>query len=170
MTMQRFWKCECGESHRSNEEKCPDCEQLKEAGEEITDDIEERQAVLADFLDVDFSDVDDGYDNNFGACGHDYKVLTDDEADEEVKKSILSRLYSFRPQFIASELRKFELEEMIAMYIRAKGEDANDAIRALIDDEDAFCQAAVSADGRGHFLASYDGDEWEHEGYYIYKS
>ena len=41
-------------------------------------------------------------------------------------------------------------------------EDANDAILALIRStcgEASIVDAAVSADGRGHFLASYDSDE-----------
>ena len=58
MTMQKFWMCECGESHRSDVEAC---EQVKDDGEEITDDTDERKAVLADYLDVKFSD---GYEDN----------------------------------------------------------------------------------------------------------
>jgi len=31
----------------------------------------------------------------------------------------------------------------------------------MIDDEDSFVEAAISADGRGHFLAGYDFNENE---------
>ena len=31
----------------------------------------------------------------------------------------------------------------------------------LIDDIDEFCKDAISADGRGHFLNGYDGNEYE---------
>jgi hypothetical protein len=34
---------------------------------------------------------------------------------------------------------------------------------------DSFVESAISADGRGRFLASYDGAESEENGYYIYR-
>ena len=43
-------------------------------------------------------------------------------------------------------------------------EDANDALTALIEagsGMEDFIDAAINADGRGHFLASYDGEEIE---------
>lgn len=38
----------------------------------------------------------------------------------------------------------------------------------LIDLDELACYC-VDTDGVGHFIASYDGDEIEHEGYYIYR-
>jgi hypothetical protein len=40
-------------------------------------------------------------------------------------------------------------------------EGANELVRALIEDMDAFIEDAIGADGRGHFLSSYDGNEEE---------
>jgi hypothetical protein len=34
---------------------------------------------------------------------------------------------------------------------------------------EGFVEEAVSADGRGHFLSSYDGEENEQDGFYIYR-
>ena len=55
-----------------------------------------------------------------------------------------------------------------------KCEGANDAILALIKKTDGgldgFVEDAISADGRGHFLSSYDGDENEENGFYIYRT
>jgi len=34
-------------------------------------------------------------------------------------------------------------------------------MEAIIEDMDSFVQDAISADGRGNFLSSYDGDEQE---------
>lgn len=39
----------------------------------------------------------------------------------------------------------------------------------LIDIEE-LAKYCVDIDGIGHFIASYDGDETEHEGYYIYRT
>jgi len=55
-------------------------------------------------------------------------------------------------------------------------ESNNDTIYNLIeklDDIDSFVSAAISADGRGHFMSSYDGNENEETvngiTYYIYR-
>jgi hypothetical protein len=55
-----------------------------------------------------------------------------------------------------------------------KCEGANDAILALIEKTDGgldgFVEEAISADGRGHFLSSYDGNENHESGFYIYRT
>jgi hypothetical protein len=33
-----------------------------------------------------------------------------------------------------------------------------------------FADEAISADGRGHFLSGYDGNENEQDGFYIYRT
>lgn len=53
-------------------------------------------------------------------------------------------------------------------------ENANDTFYNLIDDFDSFVDDAVRADGRGHFLSGYDGEEGEEQvngtWYYIYRT
>ncbi len=55
-----------------------------------------------------------------------------------------------------------------------KAEGANDTFLNMLDDERGFVDAAVSADGRGHFLNGYDGSEEEEDvngsTYYIYRT
>lgn len=55
-----------------------------------------------------------------------------------------------------------------------KAESSNDTIQNLIGDFDAFVDDAISADGRGHFISFYDGEENEEEvngtDYYIYRT
>ena len=57
-------------------------------------------------------------------------------------------------------------------YLREYGWDNPNSIERYID-RDAFIQGALDADGRGHGLSSYDGDEYEvslgDEWYYIYR-
>jgi hypothetical protein len=43
-------------------------------------------------------------------------------------------------------------------------------IRENLIDIEELSKYCVDVDGVGHFIASYDGDETEHEGYYIYRT
>jgi hypothetical protein len=112
------------------------------------------------------------------AEGNSYLVLTDTEADEKTTEYIENTAWAFNADFIISEcgldlsgvdsLRKMQEET---------NENANDFILSLIKKTcglDEFVESAISADGRGHFLASYDGDENEQkEGdtyFYIYRT
>ena len=52
-------------------------------------------------------------------------------------------------------------------------DDANEPLTAMIKDFDHFVDDALRSDGRGHFLAGYDGEENEitfnGTTYYIYR-
>lgn len=53
-----------------------------------------------------------------------------------------------------------------------KAEGANDIFFQIIDGQgrfDEFVDEAISADGRGHFISSYDGEENEQDDYFIYR-
>lgn len=50
-----------------------------------------------------------------------------------------------------------------------RAESGNDELYRAIDDIDAFVEDAITADGRGHFLSSYDGEEYEEGKYFIYR-
>jgi hypothetical protein len=50
-------------------------------------------------------------------------------------------------------------------------EDFNDIVkRHNLIDEDELAAYVVDVDGCGHVLSSYDGEEYENEGYYIYRT
>lgn len=72
-----------------------------------------------------------------------YLVLTDDEADEQ-----------------ARDQNKGILDEIT---------DIPDNLREYFDLE-RFLDDCISQDGRGHTLASYDGEENEHDDLYIYRT
>jgi hypothetical protein len=98
---------------------------------------------------------DDGEKDN-------YMVLTDDEANEKTAEYIKDSLWAFNASFIIENSKlPYEAKEMIESFQREKCESANDTIEALIEDMDEFIEAAISADGRGHFINSYDGNEDE---------
>ena len=102
--------------------------------------------------------------------GEEYLVLTDDEADEWATSEIEDMLWAFNPDFLASYtgLHKAVFEALAGGY-----ENSNEAIMALINNAgsmDEFVQDAIDADGRGHFVANYDGEEIELENdYYAYR-
>jgi hypothetical protein len=101
----------------------------------------------------------------------DYSVLTDDEANKAVKGYIEDSLCFFRPNFISSHSNT---EEEVIEKLQELYENSNKAIKSLIKDFDYFVDDAILADGRGHFLSSYDGEEHEvkinNNEYYIYRT
>ena len=94
-----------------------------------------------------------------------YMVLTDEEADERAKDYIEETVWAFNADFICRVCGlPYEAEEMIRSFQRESCEGANDTILALIENADGldfFVEEAISADGRGHFLSHYDGEENE---------
>lgn len=119
--------------------------------------------VLAKELDIDFDDAQTLIDNS------DYLVLTDDEADEKAAEYIEDLLWAFNPSFLAYETG-IDQEVFEAIQSNGKCEGNNDAIGSCISDIEEFIESAIRADGRGHFISSYDGEEIEtDDDYYIYR-
>ena len=104
----------------------------------------------------------------------DYLVLSDKEADKYAAERIKESVWAFRPEFVASH-SKLSYESTLSIFraLADKCEGANDDILSLIKNMKKFVQAAISADGRGHFLSGYDGQEHEvrvgAKTYYIYR-
>lgn len=136
----------------------------------------------SDFANVDFSNFPEycaenclPVEEDHTDIDDDYLVLTDEEADEAAKEYIKESVWAFNAGFIINHSKlPYEAIEMVEGFQSAKCEDANDTILALIDDFDEFVSDAISADGRGHFLSTYDGEENEEtvdgETYFIYRN
>lgn len=115
-----------------------------------------------------------GYDSYTFLIGErEYMVLNEHERKEKVKEYIQETLWAFLPSFLAGETG---LPEEVFRALSEKCESGNDAILALVEKTcglDAFVKAAVEADGYGHFLAFYDGEEGEvtveGKDYFIYR-
>jgi hypothetical protein len=111
--------------------------------------------------------TDDSQDIN-----EDWLVCTDDEADELVRNSIEELAGYFNAQFLM-EQTGIDTEVFDALM---KGASASERVMQIIEATcgyDSFVEAAISADGRGHFLASYDGEEREFNNgrmtFYLYR-
>ena len=71
---------------------------------------------------------------------------------------------------ICSKCGVIKLEEEDIDRLRGDScESCNEALLKLIDDFDDFVEQAISADGRAHFLNSYDGEEIEEGEYFLYR-
>lgn len=96
------------------------------------------------------------------ACnGREYAIGSEDKANKAVREYIQSSVWAFKPEYLASHSVWEDIdggEELIKL-IQEKCEDGNDALIRLIQDFDGFFEEAVGLDGRGHFLATYDGYE-----------
>lgn len=125
------------------------------------------ETALAKYLEIDVEEAKELIESE------DYLVLTDSEADEKVREYIEDTLWAFSADFIIGEcgldlsgvnsLRKMQKEAC---------EGAQGFIKSLIEKTcglDSFIESAISADGRGHFIAQYDGEEGEQGEYYIYR-
>ena len=107
--------------------------------------------------------------------GFEYLVLTEDEADEVAAAYIADSLWAFNAEFILDTCRLNNAPET-ARCLRNMLEDAcegaNEFVLALVEGTcglDRFVQAAIDADGRGHFISQYDGEENDCDGLYIYR-
>ena len=130
---------------------------------------------LAQYLDCEIDEIHEQNECTYTFHSEEYIVYTDDEADSACREYIQQSLWSFRPEFIAhytkaSEFNCYDgLVESIRCVQEKMCESCNGMIAAMIDDIDDFISDAISADGRGHFLSSYDGHENEEGDYYIYR-
>ena len=135
---------------------------------------------LADFLEVGLEEITEGvcYDNSLACNGAEYMVLTEEQADARAREEILNSLWAFNADFIIEHCRNCddmdydEFNSAVESLRHAQEnccENASGLVRALIADIDEFVEDAINADGRGHFIAGYDGVENEQDGYYIYR-
>ena len=113
--------------------------------------------------------LEDGESFHYG--DQEYLVLTDEEADEKTEEYIKESVWAFNSSFLSSHSN---IDEEVFKLLSEKCEDSNDAVLSMIKDFDHFVSDAISSDGRGHFLSSYDHSESDEEingtTYYIYRT
>ena len=139
---------------------------------------DERKDALVALLGIDADDVTEmawGDGENFDAGGlGEYRVLTDEEADEAVEEYTRETLWAFNPEFLSAYIADGQLSGRdVAGIIGDRCEDANPALLALVGKRlPDLVGDAVAADGRGIFLAGYDFEENESEDgtFYVYRT
>lgn len=100
----------------------------------------------------------------YDAGAAEFLVLTDDEADTLAAADIKKSLWAFNADFLAGYMPEGIDAEEINAIRGERCEGANSAMLALVGDRlEEVTEEAIAADGRGHFLSGYDGDEIEQE-------
>jgi hypothetical protein len=138
------------------------------------DQIERDAAALAIALDQGFLKEDEadeismGYDyRRYDAGPAELLVLTDEEADRLVIEDVRESLWAFNADFLSAYMPDGIDADQITAIRGDRCEGANEAMLALVNagpyTVEELAEEAATADGRGHFLASYDGEEIEHE-------
>lgn len=132
---------------------------------------------LAEFLGCDEEDITVSNWNNriFEIGNREYLVLTDEEAEEETTGRIEEDIWAFNAEFILNacgiDYNRDVLVSLQEMQNRCC-ESCNPFLLALVENTcglDDFVYKAICCDGRGHFLASYDGTEYETDSYFVYR-
>lgn len=115
-------------------------------------------------------------------AGEEFIVCDEAGKTKELEDNIKESLWAFNAEFIIEHMSTYENispreYEVVKKSLRKMQEElcesANPLIAAMIEDIEEFIEDAVSADGAGHFLSPYDGEETEFEfdgeTYYIYR-
>ena len=133
---------------------------------------------LAKFLGCGQDEISETEYGTYTFGNEEYLVLTPAEAEIEVNKRILDDIWAFRAQWLIRHIKGYNklsqdqekaLVEAIEMLQEKLCESANPILTAMINNIDIFTADAIDADGRGHFLASYDGEEVEAGEFFIYR-
>lgn len=137
--------------------------------------MNQKLIALATFLgcEVEEISVSRWDDCTFETPEGEYLVCTDEEADQKAYDYIDDSVWAFTPNFIIGQSSVLDFDdasEKIVKAIAEQCESGNDAMKKLIDNMDDFVEEAISCDGRGHFLSSYDGEENEQDDFYIYRT
>lgn len=152
-------------------------------------DKEEKKEALLDYLrdkgyaDEDLANIEvlDEENSSFSVCDEEYRVLTDEEADDVARIDIENSLWAFNPDFIlehcsaygkSDEKQLKRMENALSTMLETLCDDANPIVEALIGGVDGigdFVSDAIDSDGRGHFISLYDGEEHESGDYFIYR-
>ena len=143
---------------------------------------DERLNALAEHLELSEEEkaelVQENTDGLYSYGNQEYLVLTDSEADKVAEEYIKGSLWAFKAGFIIQHCKNYEdmtdWEYKVSVESLRKAqenqcESLNALVYALIDDMDDFVESAIMSDGRGHFIASYDGYENNIGDYYIYR-
>jgi len=130
---------------------------------------------LATHLEIDKAEISI-WNDYFTHGDREYLVLTDRERKKKAREYILENLWTFNPSFILDhrgvDLTERDREIVIKSLEELSGkmyESLTPLIAIMIKSKSKFVNDAIEADGYGHFLANYDGNEHEIGNYFIYR-
>lgn len=135
----------------------------------------EKHLALAKHLQLKVDDLDDivmDHENSYFYGNYNFFVYTDEEATQACYEYIEENLWGTNSCFITDFLDlPSEIAPFFAKACEELCEGANPFFIKLLGNRlGEFCEQAVNCDGRGHFLAFYDFEENECDGFFIYKN
>ncbi len=137
----------------------------------------EKIEILSIYLECEEDEISKGYDEcTFEHGKQEYLVLTEEEADERCKNYLLDTLWAFNTSFLTNYIscgNKYEDKDLEKSLVTLQElcETSNVVIKLLVGNRiDELIEDTISTNGRGVFLASYDGEEIEESDYYIYRT
>lgn len=99
--------------------------------------------------------------------GDEWAVAENEEAaNKAARQAIENSISYFRPDFLAAHS---DVPEEVFVFLANKCFDNNKAYKSMICDVNNFIDDAIDADGRGHFLNSYDSREYGIGKYFLYR-
>ena len=129
---------------------------------------------LAEYLEIEEDAIKLTKSGSYETDCNEYLVLTDEEADQEVKKEIKDSLWVLDAEFILNTCgldSGSNVIESLRKTQKFSRKDCNNFIRAIVDGTcgiDKFVNQVILAYDRGYFLSAYNSEEEEQGGYFIY--
>ncbi len=121
-----------------------------------------RRLVLARFFNCPVDQVEDSqYEDEyvFRYDDSDYLVITEEEADKELREQIPHNLFQINPFFLKRHLKIDISTEVLQHFLYDMCENCRLIFWELIADKETFLQDITNTYGRGLFLAWYDRRE-----------
>jgi len=131
----------------------------------------DKMETLAEYQGVEPEDINGGYGDGVYKIGSkEFLVLTDEEATIFTANYIAQSLWAFNEWFLVDFMPEGVTEDVIKA-VKKECENGNAALLSMVGNRfDDLVKEAISLDGRGHFLATYDGEEWQKDGFFIYRT
>lgn len=153
-------------------------EQVTSFETDLDDNELDKAIALIKALDLDISEIENisissWNESMFEIGNQEYLVVNEEERENAVTEDIKESLWAFNASFLAQETDYDLLPVFEAMVKADLCEGANEAVLCLVEKYttlESFVESAVSADGYGHFLSRYDGNEIEQGDYFIYRN
>jgi hypothetical protein len=143
----------------------------------VTAQDENKKNALFEYLktessSVDQEDITESKDDpsvfNYG--NREYLILTDEEAKTKAQGYIRDSLWAFNPTFLQHFLAVPIPEKYMKKMQEDMSEGANEIVYGLVKDKfESLVVEAIKSDGRGHFIAQYDGKEVPAGNLFIYR-
>lgn len=143
-------------------------------------EYEDEVRALAEHLDEPDLDVisESSYQPHLGmlleAQGNEYLVLDESDADAAARDDYRRSLWAFNAEFLVEDMPNGVTVYAIQALQNALYEGASEVFAGMLGDNlDSVLDRAIEADGRGHVLSPWDGEEYrvviEGVPYFIYR-